>query len=370
MDPEAKLAVAEHRLAAYRTLIIAFSGGADSSLALHLAVQHCARHTEKRVFAWYCHHYTTPIEAPRAAVLGSAFTAAAELLGDRFASLTHHADINTIARRLGYSWEHAASVLRRKHLIRLHNRFGGQSKTAVITGHTLSDYYETVALRREREIPASGMPLLTPVDIYSGFVRPLFDLTRDEVRQLVKKLNLTYFDDPANRDTSLPRNRIRATQQKTRAPEPAQIADLPELQAVHARELHLDSEDWAKLGQAERARLQYTAFRRLATVKKFTRNDFQRASRLPFVLPPFFSHRENSMIVFRRGLGVSVALPPATEGPYIRGNAARRGMTIAMPYGQKSVMKLFSEQKLSPRERRRKILYFDAHNPQRIKSIV
>jgi len=119
-------------------------------------------------------------------------------------------------------------------------------------------------------------------------------------------------------------------------------------------------QEWSALNHAARAKTLFTAFKQLAIVKKFTRNHFARAHKLPFAIPPFFAHLEKDYVVFRRGLGSSVALGCAQSEPYIRGNAATRSLKIALPYGKKSVVKIFSEKKLSPRERRRAIVYLDA----------
>jgi tRNA(Ile)-lysidine synthase TilS/MesJ len=91
----------------------------------------------------------------------------------------HRADIDRIAKRLGYSWEHTASLVRRKHLLRFADRESG-GRPAVMTGHNFSDYLETLALRRARQIPETSMPALEFSDAYTGFLRPLYQLTREQ----------------------------------------------------------------------------------------------------------------------------------------------------------------------------------------------
>jgi hypothetical protein len=127
------------------------------------------------------------------------------------------------------------------------------------------------------------------------------------------------------------------------------------------RELHLPLSEWDTLSNTEKSRVVFHAFRRLAIVRKFTRNHFNRASRLPFNLPPFYAHAEKrapgDIVVFRRGLGESTKLPYIGDQRAVRGDGISRKVTIAMPYGRKSVAKIFSEKKLSPRERRRTLVF-------------
>lgn len=334
------------------SVIVAFSGGADSVLAAHHAAE-----TGKAVTLWYLHHYASPIEPQREKVFAE--------IQKKYPQLTMvktQTDVARIAVRLGYSWEHTAALLRRKRLARfralVQEKAGG--KCSVITGHNFSDYVETIALRRERGIPEAALPLHSEVDEITGFLRPLFQLTREEVRQRVAALGLPYFDDPANADERFARNRIRNNPQPTALP--AQPARLPvELKNEGARELHLPLGEWSNLSKTEKSRTVFDAFRRLLIVRRFTRNHFDRASRLPFNLAPFFAHREKSgageVVVFRRGLGANAAMPEIGGIAALRGDQVSRSITIAMPYGSKSVAKIFSEKKLSPRERRRTLVF-------------
>lgn len=358
-----------------QTLLVAFSGGADSVLAAQLAVA-----TGKPVVLWYMHHYPAPIEPERSRVF-----AEIEKKYSSVAIIKAQVDVARYAKRLGYSWEHTASLLRRKHLIRFRaeqeQRTGG--KCAVITGHNYSDYLETVALRRERGLPEHAMPDLAESDAITGFLRPLYNLTRQEVRQRVAELGLLYFDDPANADESFARNRVRKalvsteTTPSLRATPSWQGRDLlsklspcqgppgrrrrRSTMGEGVRELHLPLSTWSNLSKTEKSRIVFQAFRRLMVVRRFTRNHFDRAHRLPFSLPPFFAHAErqgsDELVVFRRGLGVSAAIPQAGDAGALRGDQISRKVTIAMPYGNKSVAKIFSEKRLSSRERRRTLVF-------------
>ena len=123
---------------------------------------------------YYLHHYDTPVEPARSKVFRE--------IRARYSNATwleEQADVSRIAKRLGNSWEHTASLVRRKRLLWLRAATPGAE---VVTGHNYSDYLETIALRRERKIPEAFLPALSEYDEVSGFWRPLFKLSREEVR--------------------------------------------------------------------------------------------------------------------------------------------------------------------------------------------
>lgn len=359
-------------------IVVAFSGGADSVLSLHIAVELAVMRSDLLVFAWYCHHYASPVEPERQRIIDHTINKIREKIGDRFLFVMRKADVTAINRRLQTSWEHAASLIRRKHLLRLIEKLKRQNgnQAVVFTGHNHSDYLETLALRRLRKIPEANLPTDSRRDETTGFLRPLFGLSRAGIRQLAKQMRLPYFEDPSNTDLSVARNRIREQSDESYPP----VTDRPNLRATartnfyHRRELRLPAAVWHTMETPDKARTVYNTFRQLAIVRKFTRNHFSRAHVLPFALPPFFAHRETigteELIIFRRGLGASVALPAAENRPYLRGNVVSRGITVAMDFGHKSVTKLFSERRLSPRQRRRTILYFDAPESHKATGLV
>lgn len=330
--------------------IVAFSGGADSVLAAHRAAA-----SGKPITLWYLHHYSTPVEPARLRVFDETRVRYPAARWQQ-----NQADVSRVAKRLGYSWEHTASLVRRKWLLRLRARTPGSD---VVTGHNYSDYLETLALRRERKIPEEFLPPLAECDDTTGFLRPLFQLTRDEVRQEVRNLGFSYFDDPANEDLNFARNRVRNAPSPQAKPA---ASALPSLGVGYSRELRLPLPAWNALPPTAQARTLFAAFRRLAIVRKFTRSHFSRAHRLPFSLPPFFAHSEllraEPFVVFRRGLGNQTGLPRPENDHYLRGDAVTRAIKLPQPYGRKSVAKIFSEHRLSPRDRRRTLVYM---NPER-----
>lgn len=338
--------------------IVALSGGADSALLLELACIKASELGHVQVTAFYLHHYPTTLERERQRVLNFLATRAESMLQDRFCLLTAQCDIAPRAARLGRSWEHTASLVRRRMLEKLARQ---NDRAIIFTGHTLSDYFETLQLRKERRIPESAWPQPCAHDEATGFCRPLYSMARDEVRHHARARGLLWFDDPTNLDFAIARNRIRQTLHTGMPAHPGMLPKqgesvMPLLVKVNRRELRLAHADWSKLDSVARARLVYRAWQKLAIVKRFTRGDFTRAQRLPFALPPYFVHEEeiagNRWIIFRRGLGAATSgnfFPPKNS---LRGHEITRSLKIRLPYGRKSVSKILSERKLSPRQRR------------------
>lgn len=335
--------------------LIAYSAGADSVLLLDLAIEAAHSRPKTSVTAFYLHHYSTAIEPERQRAIACSVSRATQMLGERFVFCEMRSDITPRAQRLRRSWEHTASLVRRRHLERLSYRLG---TAQVFTGHQLSDYAETLQLRAERRIPSSAWPVLSVHDPITGFLRPLAYFTREQVRSLAHERGLTWFEDPSNSDTTVARNRVRAEQNKPAVenlPAGSVEEKSPQLLRTHPREMRMSATEWLSLAPLARARTIYHAWQQLGIVKKFTRNDFVRALRLPFSRPPFFAHTEvfaeGEFIVFRRGLGSMALSQPATPLG-IRGNSVTRSVTLRQPYGHKAVTKIFSERRLSPRQRR------------------
>ena len=130
--------------------------------------------------------------------------------------------------------------------------------------------------------------------------------SRDEVRALAAKQNIQWFEDPANADLSVARNRIRHDGRVNEEREPQGAPSLPDFIRISTRELRISAANFSQLAAIDQARLVFNAYRRLAISRRFTRNHFARAHRLPFALPPFFAHLEtrkgHEYVIFRRGL--------------------------------------------------------------------
>lgn len=367
MPLEQGLAVLTRAAQGHSNIVVAISGGADSLLALDLCCSMAASQKNLRVIAWYLHHYAGEVEPERQRVLQLAAERARAATFGRFSLVVTNADIDRIRRRLRTSWEHAASLTRRRRLRLIARALGANelSPAPVVTGHNRSDYFETVSLRKERQIPDNALPQESFTDAITGFIRPLAQCTREQIREIAQRAGIRWFEDPANDDMAFARNRIRREIQNEFIPENNAVPALPEFHRVSSREYRLAAHDFDALQPMMQARTVFTACRRLGVSRRFTRNHFDRAQNLPFSLPPFFAHRETQgqqeLVIFRRGLAEKLR-PAQSDRPFMRGDSITRSVKLSTPIGHKSVAKIFSEQRLSPRQRRQTIVYLNSQS--------
>jgi tRNA(Ile)-lysidine synthase len=83
--------------------------------------------------------------------------------------------------------------------------------TIVLTGHTLDDQQETVAMRAARG-PGRGLSGIAPATLYARrtwFVRPLLARRRQELRDWLETTGQGWIDDPSNSDRRFERVRVR-----------------------------------------------------------------------------------------------------------------------------------------------------------------
>lgn len=114
------------------------------------------------------------------------------------------ADVPAVATAEGQSFEDCARRLRYSFLHRA-ARDHGADRVAV--GHTRDDQAETFLLKLARGAGASGLGAVYPRR--GGIVRPLLDVSRDEIRQWLAARRQSWVEDESNADLGNPRNRIR-----------------------------------------------------------------------------------------------------------------------------------------------------------------
>jgi tRNA(Ile)-lysidine synthase len=103
------------------------------------------------------------------------------------------------------SLEERAREARYRFLEEVRNETRAQK---IALGHNLNDQAETVLMRLLRGSGPSGLGGIPP-QREDRVVRPLIELTRDEIQGYLAKRGLRYVSDPSNRDTTFLRNRIR-----------------------------------------------------------------------------------------------------------------------------------------------------------------
>ena len=101
--------------------------------------------------------------------------------------------------------EEVARHARRNFFARL-IREGAASKVA--TGHTLDDQAETVLFRLLRGSGPGGISGILPSTM-EGLIRPLLEITREQVREYLNSRGFQWREDASNLDVRFSRNRIR-----------------------------------------------------------------------------------------------------------------------------------------------------------------
>jgi tRNA(Ile)-lysidine synthase len=180
-------------LGAGERVLVAFSGGADSTALLAALVELRDAGDLKEVVALNVDHGLRA-GGPRDA---DACARVCEKLGVELRRATVQVapgNVQASARRARYA------ALRREADL--------AGATAVATGHTRDDQVETVLLRLMRGAGARGLAGIPPRR--GRIVRPLIDRSRVEVLAFLDALGLPHLEDPTNSTPRFLRNRVRA----------------------------------------------------------------------------------------------------------------------------------------------------------------
>lgn len=180
-------------------VLAAVSGGGDSVLMLHLL----ARHRSRSSFTLRVAHLNHGLREGEA----DGDEAFVRGLASRL-SLPFTAGRADLARRPGESSsvEERAREARRGFLLETAR---AEDCNRIALGHTLDDRVETVLmwlLRGTGRGGLAGMQAVTP----QGFIRPILEVRRSEVRHWLEGAGETWREDATNQDLSRRRNRIRS----------------------------------------------------------------------------------------------------------------------------------------------------------------
>lgn len=182
------------------TVVVAVSGGADSTALLHLL----AEDGRLRLVAWHLDHG-----------LRSEARAEAELVAEQarrlgVALLRATADVRALAAAWGLGIEAAGRRCRYQLLAEAAAACGA---SVVATAHHRDDQAETVlmhALRGAGDRGLSGIPARRRLADGVELVRPLLSYGRQELHAWLRARGLTWSEDPSNRDRRFRRNELRA----------------------------------------------------------------------------------------------------------------------------------------------------------------
>ena len=114
------------------------------------------------------------------------------------------ADVRAIARTARRSIEDAARTARYAFFEAAADRLAAD---AIAVGHSLDDQAETFLLRLIRGAGARGLGGIRPR--VGRVIRPLLEISRDDLRAYAAERRLAFREDASNEDVSIPRNRVR-----------------------------------------------------------------------------------------------------------------------------------------------------------------
>jgi tRNA(Ile)-lysidine synthase len=178
--------------------VIALSGGADSVALTHLLRELAPRAGFHLAGLAHLNHR----------LRGEAADADEEFCRRLAADLSlsievQRLDVLALARRRG-SLEEAAREVRYEFLEQAADRLGADR---IAVGHTLDDQAETFLLRLLRGAGPRGLAGIYPR--FGRVVRPLLEVSRADLRRYLAERGVSFREDETNRDTTIPRNRVR-----------------------------------------------------------------------------------------------------------------------------------------------------------------
>jgi tRNA(Ile)-lysidine synthase len=110
------------------------------------------------------------------------------------------------AREHGLSLETAARDLRHQWFAKL---LAEGKADKIATAHTLNDQAETVLMRVLRGAGARGLAGISPLHTEKRLVRPLLEISRQEIKAYLRDLKQPWREDSSNQDLAHTRNRVR-----------------------------------------------------------------------------------------------------------------------------------------------------------------
>lgn len=186
------------RLPAGATVLVALSGGADST-ALLVAMVSIARELGLTVRAAHLHH------GLRGADADSDLVHVRELC-ERFKIPLEAArwDCTARMRRRGLRGEAGLRALRREFL---HTAAARSGASAIATAHTADDQLETLLMRLARGTGLTGMAGMRARQ--GMWIKPMLHATRADVERDLRRQGLRWCEDASNATPEFTRNRIR-----------------------------------------------------------------------------------------------------------------------------------------------------------------
>jgi tRNA(Ile)-lysidine synthase len=181
-------------------ILVAFSGGSDSSALLFFLIAYMGKDKKDRIYAAHMNHKLRGQEAD------SDEKFAVETCGKYNVKIfTEQRDIPEIARISKKSVEEAARDERYDFLKKTADNIGGSVKIA--TAHTASDNTESVIFNLSRGCGIDGLRGIPPVN--RNIIRPFLSCPKEYILEYCEKNNIDHVEDKTNSDEIYTRNFIR-----------------------------------------------------------------------------------------------------------------------------------------------------------------
>ena len=181
-------------------LIVAYSGGIDSTVLLH-TLSNLRNEVDIDLYAAYVHHNWRPLPIKELPILH-------KTCKEWNIPLIMIESDRTLQHSEGRGREH-----RYNQLTALADNIDAD---AILTAHHADDQVETILFRMLRGTGADGLAGIHKKMLYHNHqqkkaivARPLLDIARDKIATYAKENNLVYFDDPSNENNKFHRNLIR-----------------------------------------------------------------------------------------------------------------------------------------------------------------
>ena len=184
-------------------ILVAFSGGADSTALLHMLVEH-SKNSKAKIYAAHVNHMIRGAEADRDEEFCKNL---ASSLGVELFVLRR--DVPLFASEAGLSIETAARNVRYDFFDEIMKE---HDIPILATAHNANDNLETVIFNMTRGSGPSGIcgiPRSRPCK-NGTVIRPILDISKEEIFEYCRLSSLKYVTDSTNVDTDYTRNKIRA----------------------------------------------------------------------------------------------------------------------------------------------------------------
>lgn len=180
------------------TVIVALSGGADSTAMLHILAG--LTKLEPRLVVAHLNHCLRGDESDRDEEFSRSLAARLNLPFEFV-----RVDVKEAAKLNGLNLEDAGRHARISFLDDMRLKWDA---AAVAVAHHADDQAETVLMRLLRGSGATGLAGMRFLN-GRGYIRPLLNCTREEIETYLLHRGLEWREDASNRDTTWLRNRIR-----------------------------------------------------------------------------------------------------------------------------------------------------------------